>query len=637
MRIIAFLLALISLSCVSSYAQNVDPDNIQPSPLFSDHMVIQRGQQMIVWGTGTPDAKVLVEFQGDSKITKVSDYGRWEMLLKEPQVGGPFELSIDYKTIKDVYVGDVWMAGGQSNMEWPMRSVNDSQQEINALEYPLIRFFRTPKVMHNKEQPDLTGGEWKTMNATELPDMSAVAYFFAKRIHSELNIPIGIVDHSWGGSDIEGWLPYEAFSDFPGWQKKAEDFQNIDYDPVAEQENREKWFMELDRADKGLSGKWYDNNPVWTSAANFEIPATWEQNGYPNKDGVFWFQRSFTMSDLPRNECMLSLGKIDDSDQTYINGKLIGDMENAYNKDRFYKVNSIDLQVQNSITVRVRDNGGAGGFSSEAKALFLECDGKKIELSGAWKIKEGSEGYPAQPNIITLNNLPANRYNAMMKPLFRFPMTGMIWYQGESNTRRPTTYSAHFHEMIEVYRNQWGRDFPFLFVQLANFMPVKEPGNSDWAELREAQASVLDLPFTAMASAIDIGQADDIHPRNKKDVGNRLANAALAIEYKMDIPYKNPTLKSAIRKGKKIELEFDNIGKSLLSGRAEELPTFFAQDETGAFFTVKAALLGNKVLVSDKKKLIKTLYYAWADNPGNLALFNSNGLPVLPFRVRIEE
>ena len=633
-RLTLFLL-LLAFTSVHSTVDAQDGSSIVITPLIGDHMVIQRDQQVKVWGEGSPGDRVQVSFQGESKMAKVPESGKWKIILKKPEQGGPFKMTINEVTFSDILVGDVWMAGGQSNMEWPLASCDGAQEELKSKNFPAIRFFRTPKVLNNHQTDILTDGTWETLNNEKMLDMSGVAYFFAKKLSKETGVPIGIVDHSWGGTDIEGWMPYESFEDYPEWKKKGEDFQNKTLDAEEDERALEAWKAKMDLADLGNQEQWNKKMNNWSGWADTYVPGRWEDNGHPGLDGIVWYSREFRLSDIPVGESTLNLGAIDDKDVTYINGVKLG-ATSSYNIERKYKVPSSVLKEVNVLTVRVTDFGWGGGFHSKAEKLFIETATQKVELAGTWKMKVGTENYPDQPLGTPVNNMPAVRYNGMMIPLFELPMTGMIWYQGESNCGRPQTYSDHFRNMINVYRENWGHEFPFLFVQLANYGKKADPKDSFWARLREAQESVLDMPKTGMATAIDIGEADDIHPRNKKDVGERLANAALSIEYNKDIPYKNPTVGLVTVGPEEIVLEFENIGLGLKAKQPKTIPAFHVQKKNGSYKRVKAELKGNKIYINIKDLEIQALFYAWADNPGELELFNHDGLPVVPFKVLVK-
>ncbi len=606
---------------------------VQISPLFTDHALIQQDKPLQVWGNGPVDEIVTVSFQNESKSTKVNSKGKWSIKFKAPESGGPFILTMNDRVFQDIYVGDVWLAGGQSNMEWKMAS-SEGFAEEKVSNIPRIHYFKTPHALHNKPQWDITSGEWIVVDSSNLADISGVAFFFSKEISSEIDMPIGIVDHSWGGTNIEGWMSPKGFTDFPEIAEEAEYFTSIDIDFEKERNLLNQWYKHMDAADIGIEGQWSKKSDFsdWMGA---QLPGQWEDNGFSDLDGVVYYARQFQFPTTSSSTCQLNLGQIDDSDETYINGTMVGSMENAYDKNRLYKFSSSLLGDNNTIVVRVRDNGGGGGFSSSPELMYLECGEEQVNLAGEWKMKIGTERYPPRPMNLGPNSFPSIRYQAMMHPLFKLSMKGMIWYQGETNTySNPEQYGGLFRSMILDYRGQWNQKFPFLFVQLANFEKVTGPESSSWAILRDEQASVLDLPLTAMATAIDIGESDDIHPRNKKDVSKRLANAALSIAYNKPGPYKNASMSSYELKDSTLTITFDNFGLRLRS-KTKRINALYVETPDGTFTSVSGILRNNQLVVNIPEGST-ALYYAWSNNPGPLSLFGSYGLPVLPFRIFLE-
>ncbi len=606
---------------------------VQISPLFTDHALIQQDRPITIWGSGPSDEIVTVSFQKESKSTKVNSKGEWSIKFKAPESGGPYILRMNDRVYQDIYVGDVWLAGGQSNMEWKMAS-SEGFKEEKASNIPRIHYFKTPRVLHNKPQWDITSGEWIVVDSSNLASVSGVAYFFSKEISSEIDVPIGIIDHSWGGTTIEGWMSPKGFTDFPEIAEAAECFTSIEIDFEQERNLVKQWYKDMDAADMGIEGQWSKKSDFsdWMGA---QLPGQWEDNGFSDLDGVVYYARQFQFPTTSSSTCQLNLGQIDDSDETYVNGTKVGSMQNAYDKNRLYRFSSSLLEENNTIVVRIRDNGGGGGFSSSPELMYLECGEEKVNLAGAWKMKIGTEKYPPRPMNLGLNSFPSIRYQSMMLPLFKLSMKGMIWYQGETNTySNPEQYGGLFRAMILDYRRQWNQEFPFLFVQLANFEKVTGPESSSWAILRDEQASVLDLPLTAMATAIDIGEADDIHPRNKKDVGKRLANVALSIAYNKPRPYKNPSISSYEMRDSTLTVNFDNYGLRLRS-KTKGINALYTETIDGTFTSVNGILRNNQLVVNIPEGST-ALYYAWSNNPGRLSLFGSYGLPVLPFRILLE-
>ncbi len=606
---------------------------VEISPLFTDHALLQQDRPLQVWGSGPTDEIVTVSFQKESKSTKVNSKGQWTIKFKEPDAGGPYILRVNDRVYRDIYVGDVWLAGGQSNMEWKMSSTDGFEEEKQA-SIPRIHYFKTPHALHNKPQWDIADGEWIVVDSSNLSDVSGVAYFFAKDIVKETGTPLGIVDHSWGGTTIEGWMSPKKFLEFPDIEEEAEYFTSLNIDFELEKNKLKEWVENMDAADEGLKKSW-SSKTDFSDWSTIEVPGKWESKGYTNLDGIAYFAKNFDRPKSGAETCELFLGKIDDSDETYINGVKVGGMDHAYSKERVYKVPASLLKDKNTIVVKVRDYGWAGGFRSAAENIYLQCGQQRVDLAGDWKMKIGTPDYPIRPQDFGANSFPSIRYQAMMVPLFKLSLKGMIWYQGEMNAYiNPNQYGDLFRSMIEDYRNQWKQEFPFLFVQLANYKKISGPEQSDWAIVRDGQASVLDLPLTAMATAIDLGEADDIHPRNKKDVGHRLASGALSLAYKKPRPYLNPTLASMSTVDTTVLLSFENFGLKLRSKTAE-LQGFYVDGPDGSFRQVFGVLENNQVILNVPEDA-ETLYYGWSDNPGKLSLFGSYGLPVLPFRMNIQ-
>ncbi len=382
-----------------------------------------------------------------------------------------------------------------------------------------------------------------------------------------------------------------------------------------------------------------------SSWKSLKAPGVWEQQGYPNLDGVAWYRRSIK---IPQSwigkDLTLSLAAIDDIDHTFVNGALIGSV-NRHNTPREYKVAAKHIKGTDvAIAIRVNDTGGAGGIHGNANQMTLalakaEADkSKPISLAGEWKFKvnERVAKLPPKPQPPGFNgpNNPTALYNAMVNPLVPFTFKGAIWYQGESNASRAYQYRSLFPLMIKDWRTKWNHEFPFYWVQLANFRAVKDqPAESDWAELREAQSMALQLPKTGEAVIIDIGEARDIHPRNKQDVGKRLALHALANEYGKEIVKSGPRFTNFEIKGSHVYLNFDHIGGGLRAIDEKDLSYFAIAGEDKKFVWADARIEGDQVVVSspDIPNPV-AVRYAWADNPEGCNLYNAAGLPASPFR-----
>jgi sialate O-acetylesterase len=443
--------------------------NIKLPRIFSDNMVLQRGVPLRIRGEASPGEKITVSIHGQRKTADADHEGNWNVILDPLDAGGPHELHVEGNThikYSNVMTGDIWIAGGQSNMYWPVRLANNPEKEISNANYPKIRLFAVPERMSLTPEHDLEYGEWLACSPETVADFSAVAYFFGRHLNNELDIPVGLIHASWSGTVAETWISRESVA------------------------------------------------------------------GHPDIAGV-------------------------------------------------------------------------------SKNNHLKS--------------------PEDPNAY-----PSLLFNGMIRALTPFVIKGAIWYQGESNASRHKQYQTLFPLLINDWRRQWQNpEMPFYFVQLANYMQADQsPADSDWARLREAQAMALSLPNTGMALAIDIGEADDIHPANKQDVGIRLAYVALNKTYGKDIVCSGPAFKSMTIDGAAIRLEFDHFGSGMISkGNNDEVKGFAVAGMDRIFHWARAVIDGDQVIVSSPSvNKPVAVRYAWANNPAGANLYNKKGLPAIPFR-----
>ncbi len=618
---------------------------LKPAALFSDHMVLQRDLAVPVWGTAAANEQVVVIFNNREYLTKADDKGSWKISLNPAPAGGPFEMNVkgEKETIRftDILIGDIWVCSGQSNMEWTVGNSDNVQIELKNGAHPEIRHFKVPLSSAPLPEPELAGGEWQVASPETVGNFTAVGYFFARKIIRDVKIPIGLINSSWGGSRIEPWIRAQDL----GYEDPAAMAAELEARKQAEQtafvENLKKKLPVIPNRDLGKDNEKY----LWASPdldeegwSTMDLPVLWEKAGWDGIDGIFWFRKSLDLGkEFVGTAATLSLGTIDDSDQTWVNGRLVGETAQSYNKERKYDIPQVLLREgRNTVVIRVEDTGGGGGIYGDPELLFLETDAKKIALSGGWKYKVGM----VQMNGLMQNDnqQPTLLYNKMIHPLLPFPIKGVLWYQGESNAgndQEALAYEDLFKTLITSWRTLWNQgDFPFLYVQLANFMePQPQPSESSWAILRESQSKALALPSTAQAVIIDIGEAGDIHPRNKQDVGKRLALAAEKIAYGMEVVYSGPVYKTMQLREGSIELSFDHTGGGLVTSGNELLQGFSIAAEDGNFIWADAHISGNKVLVSAKSITNPVaVRYAWADNPERANLYNREGLPATPFQ-----
>ncbi len=623
------------------------PADIRPSALFTDGVVLQRDAEIRVWGMARPGARVTVALGDAEAATKADAEGRWSISFPALEAGGPHELLIEGSDsrhrIRDVMIGDVWVASGQSNMEWTVSASRDAEEEVAGADDRLIRQFKVSRVWSESIVDTVVGGPWTYAVPEQVGDFSAVAYYFARELREHVDVPIGILNTSWGGSRIEPWMSPEAL---------GYDRARIDSVFEADRQATERVLASIRERlgsiptrDEGLvEGRaiWAEpelDESGWTRVA---VPAAWESQGFEEVDGIGWYRTSFDLTaDEVASGVLLGLGQIDDSDRTWVNGTEIGGMEGAWNVAREYPVEpSVLREGRNILAVRVQDTGGWGGIAGTPDQLFVEVGGERRVLPPSWAFRLGEVQVVGPPR----NQVPMGLYNAMLDPLLPFPIRGVIWYQGESNAvgEDAFVYRDLFPAMIGDWRARWGMgDFPFLWVQLANFMaPDEEPGESDWAMLRESQSATLSVPNTAQVVIIDIGEADDIHPRNKQDVGLRLSLAARHVAFGEDIAYSGPMYRTHRISGGQIVVEFDHVGQGLV-GRSDErapgadvpLGGFAVAGADRVFRWAEARIEGNSVVVSSPGvRSPVAVRYAWADNPDRANLYNADGLPASPFR-----
>jgi sialate O-acetylesterase len=561
-------------------------------------------------------------------------------------------------TIKNILVGEVWVCSGQSNMQMAVTQSANAQQEIAEADYPDIRLFTVERKVADQPQSNCVGS-WVKCSPQTVGDFSAVAYFFGRELHKELNVPVGLIHTSWGGTPAEAWTSARVLRTLADYKGVIEEIEQMRANPEPFQKKYEQqlleWQKKIDLSEpdgKGCTDVNYDDSG-WEQ---MELPNLWEQAGLADFDGLVWFRKEIDVPQLwVGKELILELGPIDDMDITWVNGTRVGGIETPghWQTARKYKIASTVIKPgRNVIAVRVLDTGGGGGICGSAEQMKLKLAEATIGLAGRWRYKKGYDlkSMPPQPRpplLVNNPNAPTSLYNAMIAPLIPYGIQGAIWYQGESNASRAYQYRRLFPAMIQNWRQDWKQgDFSFLFVQLANFMAANpEPSESEWAELREAQTMTLALPNTGMAVIIDIGEANDIHPKNKQDVGKRLALWALAKTYGKELVYSGPIYKSmkierrAIVRADVTDYEcvialfFDHVGSGLVAKGGEPLKGFAIAGADRKFVWADAKIADGNVIVvsSDKVSEPIAVRYAWANNPV-CNLYNKEGLPATPFR-----
>lgn len=603
---------------------------------FSNNMVLQRDMPIRIWGMADKNEVVTISFNGITEQVKAGKNGKWNTQLPAMQFGGPFSMTIKGKdntiVFDNILIGDVWLCSGQSNMEFPLADDYTAREEIPASGNKNIRLLTIPKTIQTQEQDDVPQTSWVECNPSTTPNFSAVAYFFGQNLQKELNIPIGLINSSWGGTIIETWMSWSTSTSVNDEFKKYKGETIEQAFGHTGKELNNIWGA-INNQDEGIINKWYlpdADNIGWKIMYE---PKAWDGE-LKDERGVVWFRREITLpADVADKAGKLHLGKIIDIDRSYFNGVFVGSRSPLDIRD-------YDVTVKggkNLIVVRIQVMDGPGGMQSKTEDFYLEVDGKKYPLAGDWEYKPAlliSQTGLKSPYIP--NTFASLLYNGMIHPLTKYEIKGVIWYQGESNAGEAFKYRTLLPALIANWRKQWGYDFPFDWVQLPGFQSEDaEPKESAWAELREAQNLTLKVPKTGQAVITDIGNAIDIHPRNKKDVGYRLAQSVLKKTYGKDILGEGPVYEKMEIDTNKIILYFSNTGKGLATQKNKYgyLNGFAIAGNNRKFYYAKANISGNKVIVSsDKVENPVAVRYAWANNPCDANLVNSDGLLASPFR-----
>ncbi|KHJ37354.1 glycosyl hydrolases family 2, sugar binding domain [Pedobacter glucosidilyticus] len=618
--------------------------------LISDGMVLQRNVPLKIWGWASAGEQVTLRFKNKAYKVTTSDNGVWNINLKPLKAGGPYEMDIKGNNqiiIKDILVGDVWVASGQSNMELPMRRVEVLYPDVvkNANNPKIRQFGVQTSFAFTEEKDDFSSGQWKAVTPENILDFTAVGYFFAQSLYEKYQIPIGLIRVSVGGSPAEAWLSEEALHAYPHYLKLTQKYKNTSLvDSIRNKDNNivDTWNNNIDKNDEGLKNKWFETEHDDTHWTNFSIPGFWDKQTFTklaqdknqNLNGAVWLRRDIYVTDeMLKSSALLVLGAIVDRDVVYVNGKQVGTTGYQYPPRRYPIPQGILKPGKNSIAIRVVSNIGKGGFVLD-KEYALILGSNKIDLKGDWKIALGYASEPMPMGQTTFHYQPAGLFNAMIAPMLNFPIKGVIWYQGESNTGKYQEYKQLFADLIQTWRVRWKQaDMPFLYVQLANFMKAQDTfKESNWAELRNSQLQTLALNHTGMAVTIDVGEWNDIHPLNKKTVGERLALAARKLAYhEKNIAYSGPIYKSMQVKNDEILLSFDHVNGGLLA-KGAKLNEFYLAGADKVFLKAEAVISGKQIVVKHPKiKNPVAVRYAWADNPEGANLYNQAGLPASPF------
>jgi len=632
----------LSLHC-AAFAQNAPEAAVKPlpfvSPIFGDNMVLQRGKANTIWGWSDPGDQVRVEIADKTASAVAAADRRWQVQIQPPRPGGPYTVKISGRQtveLHNVLVGDVWLCGGQSNMQVSLPRARDGEEEVKAANFPEIRFFTVaahPAYHHT----DVVEGTWKVVSPETADRISAVAYYFARKVQQEIHVPIGLVVDALGGTPAEAWTSAEALRPLKDFDVPLAYLEKLAAAGAPEYGNYVMhWY---DEYDVGVKGNWAApdlDDSAWKSV---DIPGGFSELGVPDAPAVAWFRREIILPDtLPPGHATLFLGSIERMDTTYINGTEVGASAWVENPRVYFIHDGVLKPGRNLVAIRVLKTKPQGGFLSKPEDLRLTLGDKtNILLAGKWKGQLSLDARPPHPLPIGYENwpvMPSVLYQGMLAPVAPLSITGAIWYQGEQNSERGFQYRKILPVMIADWRNLFGQgDFPFYIVSLPEFgHRSATPIDDAWAETRESQAlTAASVPNSCLAVTIDTGDPDNIHPKDKRPVGERLALCALAKHYGKHVVYSGPTLVSVKRLPGSIRLRFAHTNGGLFL-KGPKLEEFEIAGDDRKWYWADAHIKGNTVVVSSSSvPNPKEVRYAWQSNPA-ATLFNGAGLPAAPFR-----
>ena len=635
---------LIIIFCLFCFI-GITRSTIKIPRLISNGMVLQRNANVKVWGWASPSEKVSVTINKRIYRTVTDTNGTWSVTLDKFKGGGPYSMTIRGEnsiTIKNIAFGEVWVCSGQSNMELPMQRVSPVYQtEIANSTNNNIRCFTVPQKYNFKQaQVDFDNGKWQTTNPQSVPGFSAVAYFFARELNQKYRVPIGFIVAALGGSPAEAWVSETTLKKYPHYYQEMQRWKDDNLIKTTESNEQAKikiWYDQLRVKDEGFKNpqqSWLNPSYDASGWAAMQLPGYWRNTPLQGVSGVVWFRKDVNLpAEMAGKAAKLIVGRIVDADSVFVNGRFVGTTSYQYPPRRYEVPAGILKAGKNTIVVRVISNSGEGGFVPDKQ--YTLSDGKTtIDLKGKWQYKTGAVMDQPTPGQTFIRWKPGGLYNAMLAPLFNYTIKGALWYQGESNTDRAKEYQALLSDLIADWRSQWNEgNFPFIIAQLPNFMEAKtQPSESNWAQLRQSQFNTLTVSNTALAVNIDLGEWNDIHPLNKKDVAHRLALGAEMIAYKENIVASGPVYQSMSVTGNKAILTFTNCGSGLIVKGGGTLKEFTIAGANGKYVWANARIEGNRVIVwSDQITQPVSVRYAWADNPAGANLYNKEGLPASPF------
>ena len=627
---------LLSLLAATAHAE------VRLSEVFGEHMVLQRDRPLRIWGQATPGQSLTVELGGRTGTARAGSDGRWRVQLAPLPAGGPHRLVVkgdETVALNDVLIGDLWLLGGQSNMEWPLEQTDTGPQEVASPQNQQLRHLRVPLRASVNPEAEIAPAPWVVAQPGRVAEFSAIGYHFAKQMQAVQGVPIGLINTAWGGSMLETWMSREAALRDPDLAPTVRTLpgDNAAFSAALGQRLLPRvvaWQkgLPLDGADASGWSAAADIDANWPT---LQAPGVWEGQGLADVDGVVWMRKRIELSAAQAaGAAELHLAKVDDCDEVWVNGQKVGG-QCGWDQARHYALPAGLLRAgANWIAVRVTDNGGGGGIHGNAGDLRLDTAAGPVPLAGAWRARVEKLVAAGGP---VANNAPALGHNGLIAPLQGLSVRGVLWYQGEENSGRAAAYADGFKRLIQDWRGQFGDPkLPFFFVQLASWLPLADnkPDGNGWAELRASQAAALALPHTGMATAIDVGDTVDIHPRNKRTVGQRLAGLAMHELGLRAAPATGPRLSGHQAKGGQFELRFDTTVGGLRTARAGEAPRgFYVAGADRRWVPAEARIDGDRIVLRSAAVTTPVAArYAWVNNASEANVVGGDGLPLPPLR-----
>lgn len=639
--------------------------------LINDGMVLQQKKKVRIWGEDEPGRKVTVSFLETEYSADVDDTGKWEVFLKEALAADALAAcrmiirddAGEEKIIEDVLIGDVWICAGQSNMELPISRVMDRYPEekdncandnIRTFKIAECRNFHGPLKEHES-------GEWKSVSEDTFADFSATAYFFAKHMYRMTGVPIGLVNASLGGSRIESWMGRDMLEGYDDFLALADRYRDDDFVKERLEQNERQaneWHSRLDQMDIGLKENWFRAGMDVSAWKETEIPFFFKDMDLKGFIGSVWFYREFTVgAQMAGKEAKLWLGTIVDSDTVYVNGVFAGHTDYQYPPRKYIVPEGVLKEGKNTIVIRVKSEIGQGRFTDDKPYVLFRGD-EKIEMSGSWKYRIGASCEMIKETDF-VSWKPTGLYHGMMAPCHKYAAAGILWYQGESNTHESACHYLDLMErMITGYRKKWGDDLPFIYVQLPNFRVERYDADRDetfcdWPCVREAQRRAGKIPKTAMVTAIDLGEDNDLHPLNKEGIGFRLAMQAAKLLYGKESECDGPQIEGVQieqisatehacteeRRAWKVTLTFRDASGMYAdqgqTGKSAEILDFELMDEKGNLHDAKAEIAEDKVILTCEEDIsaIQGIRYCYHNTNRGALLYNKEGFPMTPFCV----